>query len=161
MLWDTRLCIGFAAGSKVVFNSILWIILKEKIHERRFIWCWNLFSNSKNKRPIPWCGFHRFLFGGLSILLSYIFWNRRSLIPSPLCWGEPQSSLHLATCFPRFIIFFLYSFFLILFIYGGLGFWGFGVGVLFWVFGVGVSSWYGFGACGVGTSGIFGLGLSI
>ena len=35
---------------------------------------------------------------------------------------------------------------------------GFGVGVLVWVFGVGVSV---VGACGVGPSRFFGLGLSI
>ena len=38
--------------------------------------------------------------------------------------------------------------------------WGFEVGVLDWVFGVGGSQLMGYGACGVGPFGFFGLGLS-
>ena len=59
--------------------------------------------------------------------------------------------------FPRFI---LYYFFLILLFYGGLGFgfWGWALILGFWGWG---SQLMGFGACGVGPSGFFGLGLSI
>ena len=52
----------------------------------------------------------------------------------------------------------LYNFFLFLLIYGGLGFlcWGHRLGVRGWGFQL-----IEFGACGVGLSGFFGLGLSI
>ena len=60
-----------------------------------------------------------------------------------------------AIFFPRVI---LYNFFLFWLIFGGLGFWGWGLILGFW-------GWdfqlMGFGACGVGLSGFFGLGLSI
>ena len=55
-------------------------------------------------------------------------------------------SLNEAIFFPRVI---LYIFFLFWLIYGGLGFWGWGFQLM------------GFGTCGVGPSGFFGLGLSI
>ena len=54
--------------------------------------------------------------------------------------------------FPRVI---LYNFFLLLLIYGGLGFWGWGLILGFWGWGFQLM---GFGACGVGLSGFFGLG---
>ena len=57
--------------------------------------------------------------------------------------------------FPRVI---LYNFFFFLLIYGGLGFWGWCLILGFWGWGIQLM---GFGACGVGPSGFFGLGLSI
>ena len=54
--------------------------------------------------------------------------------------------------FPRVI---LYTFFSNLLIYGGLGFRGWGLGLGFWGWG---SQLMGFGACGVGPSGFFGVG---
>ena len=52
-----------------------------------------------------------------------------------------------------FIIFFLFWL-----IYGGLGFWRWGLILGFWGWGFQLM---GFGACGVGPAGFFGLGLSI
>ena len=63
--------------------------------------------------------------------------------------------MHVAMFFPRVI---LYNFVLFLLIYGGLGFWGWGFILGFWGWGFQLM---GFGACGVGPSGLFGLGLSI
>ena len=57
--------------------------------------------------------------------------------------------------FPRVI---LYNIFLLLLIHGGLGFSGWGLILGFWGWGFQLM---GFGACGVGLSGFFGLGLSI
>ena len=59
--------------------------------------------------------------------------------------------------FPRVI---LYNFFLFLLIYGGLGFGVLGLGSYIGFLGWGFQL-MGFGACGVGPSGFFGLGLSI
>ena len=56
--------------------------------------------------------------------------------------------------FPRVILF---NFFFSLLIYGGLGFWGWGL--RFGFLGCGFQL-IGFGACDVGPSGFFGLGLS-
>ena len=65
--------------------------------------------------------------------------------------------------FPRVI---LYNFFLLWLIYGGLGFWSWGLILScfsFFLLGFwgGVFLFWGFGACGVGPSGFFWLGLSI
>ena len=57
--------------------------------------------------------------------------------------------------FPRVI---LYNIILFLLIYGGSGLWGLGLILGFWGWGFQL---IGFGACGVGPSGFFGLGLSI
>ena len=57
--------------------------------------------------------------------------------------------------FPRVI---LYNFFLFWLIDGGLGFWSWGLILGFWGWGF---LFMGFGACGVGLSGFFWLGLSI
>ena len=62
-----------------------------------------------------------------------------------------------AIFFPRVI---LYTFFLFLLINGGLGlgFWGWSLILGFWGWGFQLM---GYGTCGVGPSGFFGLGLSI
>ena len=60
-----------------------------------------------------------------------------------------------AIFFPMVI---LYNFFLCVIIYSGLGFWAWGLILGFLGRGFQVM---GFGACGVVTSGFFGLGLSI
>ena len=99
-LWVMRykvMC-RFCSGVESCIQFYLWNHFEGKIYEGRYVWCWNLFSNSKNTRTIPWCVFYHFLFSWLLIKLDYNFWNRGSMIPSPLCWGEPP----IRHCTPQF-----------------------------------------------------------
>ena len=84
--------------------------------------------------------------------MKYSVPYRDNLLPFP---SHRLTGLMVAIFFPRVI---LYNFFLFLPIYGGLGFLGCGVILGFWGWGFQLM---GFGACGVGPSGFFGLGLYI
>ena len=57
-----RVMCRFCSGVESCIQFYFMNHFEGKIYKGRYVWCWNPFSNRKNKKTILWCVFHCFLF---------------------------------------------------------------------------------------------------